>query len=86
MKFFALGSRRSAITKFNEMRTEMERAFPAQELTPQGKAEILKQTIGDSLVGHIVLAVERRRQPLALLVPSEGEITTAENQYPTWTV
>jgi hypothetical protein len=60
-EIFRTRSQRSAITKFNEMRTEMEQSFPAQELTPQGKAEILKQTIEDSLVGHNSLGGRKKK-------------------------
>ncbi len=60
-EIFRTRSQRSAITKFNEMRAEMEKSFPARELTPQGKAEILKQTIGDSLVGHNSLGGRKKK-------------------------
>ena len=64
-EIFRTRSRRSAITKFNEMRAEMERAFPAQELTAQGKAEILIQTIGDALVGHNSLGGRKKKKTTA---------------------
>lgn len=60
-EIFRTRSQRSAITKFNEVRTEIERDFPAQELTPEGKAEILKQDIGDSLVGHNSLGGRKKK-------------------------
>jgi len=41
-----------AVARFNELRKEMETRFPARELTPEERAEILKSAIGDSLVGH----------------------------------
>jgi hypothetical protein len=64
-EIFRTRSRRSAIAKFNEMRAEMESAFPAQDLSPQGKAEILRQSIGDSLVGHNSLGGRKKKKTTA---------------------
>jgi len=60
-EIFRTRSQRSAITKFNEVRTELETNYPAQELTPEGKAEILKQDIGDALVGHNSLGGRKKK-------------------------
>src|ERR1700756_3287406 len=60
-EIFRTRSQHSAITKFNEVRNEIERNFPARELTPEGKAEILKQDIGDSLVGRNSLGGRKKK-------------------------
>lgn len=54
-------SKKMAVRKFNELRVEMEKRFPARELTPEEKAEILNMAIGDSLVGHNSLGGRRRK-------------------------
>jgi hypothetical protein len=50
-----------AVRKFNELRSEMEKRFPARELTAQEKAEILEAAIGDSLVGHNSLGGRKKK-------------------------
>lgn len=57
----ATKSRRAAVEKFHHLRQEMETRFPQRELTSDEKAEILKQTIADSLVGHNSLGGRKKK-------------------------
>jgi hypothetical protein len=43
---------RKALTKFNDLRREMEAQFPPRELTPEEKRALLQKWIGDHLVSH----------------------------------
>lgn len=54
-------SQRAAVQKYNQIRTEMETRFPARPLTPEEKAELLQQAIGDSLVGHNSLGGRKKK-------------------------
>ncbi len=54
-------SERSALTKFNSLRTEMEKRFPARELTREEKAELLQRELKDSLVGHNSLGGRKKK-------------------------
>lgn len=54
-------SQRSALAKFNSLRTELEERFPARELTAAEKAELLKREINDSLVGHNSLGGRQKK-------------------------
>jgi len=54
-------SQRGALTKFNSLRTELEKRFPARELTPEEKAELLQREIKDSLVGHNSLGGRKKK-------------------------
>ena len=54
-------SERAALTKFNSLRTEMEKRFPARELTAEEKAELLQREIKDSLVGHNSLGGRKKK-------------------------
>lgn len=58
---FRSRSRRAALAKYNELRTEMESRFPARELTTEEKAELLNREIGDSLVGHNSLGGRKKK-------------------------
>ncbi len=51
-KIFSTRLEKKAITKFNELRREMEKQFPARELTPEEKRAVLQKWIGDNLVSH----------------------------------
>jgi adenine-specific DNA-methyltransferase len=44
-------SQRSALSKFNALRAELERKFPTRVPTPEEKAELLQQEINESLFG-----------------------------------
>ncbi|SRR5713101_5273119 len=54
-------SQKLAISKFNELRLEMEARYPARELTAEEKAEMLQKTIGDELVGHNSLGGRKKK-------------------------
>lgn len=54
-------SERAALAKFNSLRTEMEKRFPARELTAEEKAELLQREIKDSLVGHNSLGGRKKK-------------------------
>jgi len=54
-------SQKSALTKFHGLRREMEAKYPTRELTPEEKAEVLKQAIGNSLVGHNSLGGRKKK-------------------------
>lgn len=52
---------KAALRKFNELRQEMETRFPARELTPEERRELLERAIGDSLVGHNSLGGRKKK-------------------------
>ena len=54
-------SQRAAVQRFNELRLEMEKRYPARELTAEEKAEIRQLAIGDSLVGHNSLGGRKKK-------------------------
>jgi hypothetical protein len=54
-------SRRSAISKFNSLRSELEHRFPARELTTAEKAALLQREINDSLIGHNSLGGRKKK-------------------------
>lgn len=54
-------SQRAAVLKFGELRQEMEVRFPARELTPEEKAEMLQKAIGESLLGHNSLGGRKKK-------------------------
>jgi len=54
-------SQRSAVTKFNALRTELEKKFPMREPTAQEKHELLQREINDSLLGHNSLGGRKKR-------------------------
>jgi len=55
------GSANPARARFNELRLEMESRFPARQLTAEERREMLRQAVGDSLVGHNSLGGRRRK-------------------------
>lgn len=54
-------SKRAALTKFNELREEMERRFPPRELTREEKVEAFKRGVADSLVRHNSLGGRKKK-------------------------
>jgi len=54
-------SRSKALKKFNNVRQEMEQAFPARELTVEEKEKTMHTAIGDSLVGHNSLGGRKKK-------------------------
>jgi hypothetical protein len=45
-------SDKQALAKFNKLRRELEAQFPAREMSPEKKAELLNKYIGETLVAH----------------------------------
>jgi hypothetical protein len=45
-------SEKTALAKFNKLRRELEQQFPAKEMSPERKQELLSKYIGDSLLDH----------------------------------
>jgi hypothetical protein len=54
-------SQRSAIAKFNSLRAELEKKFPAREPTAEEKAELLQREINDTLLGHNSLGGRKKK-------------------------
>ena len=54
-------SQRSAIAKFNALRSELEKKFPTREPTAEEKAELLHREINDSLLGHNSLGGRKKK-------------------------
>jgi hypothetical protein len=54
-------SQKSAVSRFNEMRHEMEARFPSRDLTTEERSEILQRAIADSLVGHNSLGGRKKK-------------------------
>ena len=58
-------SEKKAIAEYNKLRRELETKFPAHELTPEEKTELLKKFISDVKVGidHNSRREEKRGKP-----------------------
>lgn len=54
-------SRREALDRFNSLRNEMESRFPKRELTLEEKAEVMRNAIADSLLGHNSLGGRKKK-------------------------
>lgn len=54
-------SQKVAVSRFNDLRRHVESSFPARNLTDEEKAEVLRQAIGDSLVGHNSLGGRKKK-------------------------
>lgn len=52
---------RTALSKFNTLRAELEEKFPARIPSDAEKAELLKREISDSLVGHNSLGGRKKK-------------------------
>lgn len=55
------GSEKQAVSRFKQLRKEMETKFPARELTQEERQEMLRQAVGDSLVGHNSLGGRKKK-------------------------
>jgi len=53
-------SQRRAVSKFNDLRREMEQRFPSRELTREEMQAVLQQAIADSLVGPNTIRKKKR--------------------------
>jgi hypothetical protein len=54
-------SRKTAVKRFNEMRSELEQAYPARQLTEAEKEKTMHTAIGDSLVAHNSLGGRKKK-------------------------
>ena len=54
-------SQRSALAKFKSLREELEKTFPTKAPTAEEKAALLRQEIGDSLVGRNSLGGRKKK-------------------------
>ena len=54
-------SQRAALSKFNALRTELEKKFPMRELTAEERTELLHREINDSLLGHNSLGGRKKK-------------------------
>lgn len=54
-------SQKSAVSKFNEVRKEMEKRFPAHELSNEEKAENRRRMLVDALVQHNSLGGRKKK-------------------------
>ncbi|MFZ3211208.1 MAG: hypothetical protein WA188_06800 [Terriglobales bacterium] len=55
------GTASRARSKFNQLRREMETRFPARDLTPEERRQMLRDWLGDSLVGHNSLGGRKKK-------------------------
>ena len=46
-------SKRTALSKFNELRRSMEQQFPTKEVTPEEKVEVLKGILNEALLADV---------------------------------
>jgi hypothetical protein len=60
-EIFRTRSKHGAVQKFNEVRQQMEKAFPPSELTPDAKAEILSKVIADFDVAQATLPRKKKK-------------------------
>ena len=54
-------SQRSALSKFNKLKEELEKKFPMREPTAEEKAELLQREINESLLGHNSLGGRKKK-------------------------
>lgn len=54
-------SEKQAVSRFKELRKEMETKYPARELTKEERLEMLKLAVGDALVGHNSLGGRKKK-------------------------
>jgi len=54
-------SQKSALTKFNSLRSELEKELPRHVPTAEEKAELLQREINNSLLGHNSLGGRKKR-------------------------
>lgn len=54
-------SERAAVRKFNELRQNMEKQFPPQEVSAEEKTQALRRIIADALVQHNSLGGRKKK-------------------------
>lgn len=64
-EIFRSPNRKKALAKFSTLRVELESKFPAHNITPQERHELLQRFIADVLVGHNSLRPEPKRKSAA---------------------
>ena len=79
-------SQRSALSKFNALRSELEQKFPTRQPTAQEKAELLQREINDSLLGHNSLGGRKKKTTAAVATPdgAERSSTPDDDETPVW--
>jgi hypothetical protein len=60
-EIFRSSSGTKALKKFNEVKKGLEEKFPAHDFSTEEKRELLRRSIGDSLVKHNSLRPERKK-------------------------
>lgn len=58
-------SQRTAVAKFNALRSELETKFPARQPTSEEKAKLLQREINDSLLGHKSVSRQKKKKTTA---------------------
>lgn len=59
-------SKRTALSKFNELRRSMELQFPTKEVTPEEKAELLKGILNEALLADVGRRPPKKRSSAGL--------------------
>lgn len=52
---------KKAVTRFRQLRRDMESKYPARELTQEEKAEMLRLALGDAMVGYSGLGRKKKK-------------------------
>ena len=58
---FQSASRAKALKKFNEVKKELEKRFPAHDLSTEEKSALFRQAIAEALVKHNSLRPETKK-------------------------
>ena len=74
-------SERYALAKFRSLRTELEQKFPAQEPTAEGKTELLRNEVADSILRQGMPPEEKKPAASARMSPALLEIQAALRSY-----
>jgi hypothetical protein len=54
-------SEKQAVSRFKQLRKEMETKYPARELTQEERQAMLREAVGDSLVGRNSLGGRKKK-------------------------
>ena len=60
---FRTTSSKKALTKFNELRRQLEAQFPTREFTAEEKAELLQKHIAETIVGQNTHRPRKKLKP-----------------------
>jgi hypothetical protein len=60
-EIYRTASTKSALRRFNQMRTHLAAQFPKAKMSPEEGAAALKREIADKLVGHNSLRPRRKK-------------------------